>query len=98
MQSVINELFLLFQEEDQQFRYIALELCEATLQEVQRKLTEFFHVCIAVTKLWCINLMDFFYFQYVEDLTFDRRGLTPVTVLNQAMSGLAHLHSLNIGK
>ena len=42
--------------------------------------------------------MDFFYFQYVEDLTFDRRGLTPVTVLNQAMSGLAHLHSLNIGK
>ena len=41
--------------------------------------------------------MDFF-FQYVEDPTFDRRGLTPVTVLNQAMSGLAHLHSPNIGK
>ncbi|PFX20206.1 Serine/threonine-protein kinase/endoribonuclease IRE1 [Stylophora pistillata] len=55
-------------EEDQQFRYIALELCEATLQE------------------------------YVEDPTFERHGLTPVTVLNQAMSGLAHLHSLNIGK
>lgn len=53
-------------EEDQQFRYIALELCEATLQE------------------------------YVEDPTFERHGLTPVTVLNQAMSGLAHLHSLNI--
>lgn len=53
-------------EEDQQFRYIALELCEATLQE------------------------------YVEDPTFDRHDLTPVTVLNQAMSGLAHLHSLNI--
>ncbi|XP_020626094.1 serine/threonine-protein kinase/endoribonuclease IRE1-like [Orbicella faveolata] len=53
-------------EEDQQFRYIALELCEATLQE------------------------------YVEDPTFDRHGLTPVTVLNQAMSGLSHLHSLNI--
>ena len=43
--------------------------------------------------------MDFFiYFQYVEDPRFDRHGLTPVTVLNQAMSGLAHLHSLNIGK
>ena len=27
-------VFILFQEEDQQFRYIALELCEATLQEV----------------------------------------------------------------
>ena len=27
-------VFVLFQEEDQQFRYIALELCEATLQEV----------------------------------------------------------------
>lgn len=40
----------------------------------------------------------FIYFQYVEDPTFDRHGLTPVTVLNQAMSGLAHLHSLNIGK
>lgn len=53
-------------EEDQQFRYIALELCKATLQE------------------------------YVEDPTFERHGLTPVTVLNQAMSGLAHLHSLNI--
>lgn len=53
-------------EEDQQFRYIALELCEATLQE------------------------------YTEDPTFQRHGLTPVTVLEQATSGLAHLHSLNI--
>lgn len=34
----------------------------------------------------------------MEDPTFDRHGLTPVTVLDQAMSGLAHLHSLNIGK
>ena len=34
----------------------------------------------------------------MEDPTFDRHGLTPVTVLNQAMSGLSHLHSLNIGK
>lgn len=51
-----------------------------------------------VTKVLCTNLRIFFYFQYVEDPTFDRHGLTPVTVLNQAMSGLAHLHSLNIGK
>ncbi|XP_015749967.1 PREDICTED: serine/threonine-protein kinase/endoribonuclease IRE1-like isoform X3 [Acropora digitifera] len=53
-------------EENQQFRYIALELCEATLQE------------------------------YTEDPTFQRHGLMPVTVLEQATSGLAHLHSLNI--
>ncbi|XP_073245548.1 serine/threonine-protein kinase/endoribonuclease IRE1-like [Porites lutea] len=53
-------------EEDQQFRYIALELCEATLQE------------------------------YTEDPTFDRHGLAPVAVLEQATSGLTYLHSLNI--
>ena len=29
---------------------------------------------------------------------FERHGLAPETVLNQAMSGLSHLHSLNIGK
>ena len=37
-------------------------------------------------------------FQYTEDPTFDRHGLTLVTVLEQATSGLAHLHSLNVGK
>lgn len=36
--------------------------------------------------------------QYTEDPTFQRHGLMPVTVLEQATSGLAHLHSLNIGK
>jgi len=53
-------------EEDRQFRYIALELCDATLQE------------------------------YVSDEKFERHGLQPVELLYQALSGLAHLHSLNI--
>ncbi|XP_032242727.1 serine/threonine-protein kinase/endoribonuclease IRE1 [Nematostella vectensis] len=53
-------------EQDHQFRYIALELCDVTLQE------------------------------YVEDPRFDRSELQPLTVLQQATSGLAHLHSLNI--
>ncbi|XP_065065505.1 serine/threonine-protein kinase/endoribonuclease IRE1-like [Rhopilema esculentum] len=53
-------------EEDRQFRYIALELCDATLQE------------------------------YVTDANFERNGLQPVDLLYQALSGLAHLHSLNI--
>ncbi|XP_054036693.1 serine/threonine-protein kinase/endoribonuclease IRE2 [Dryobates pubescens] len=34
--------------------------------------------------------------QYVESPSFDRRGLDPVSVLRQTMSGLAHLHSLSI--
>lgn len=37
-------------------------------------------------------------FQYVESPSFNRRSLDPVSVLHQTMSGLAHLHSLNIGK
>lgn len=35
--------------------------------------------------------------QYVERKDFDRHGLEPVMLLQQTMSGLAHLHSLNIG-
>lgn len=38
-----------------------------------------------------------FLFQYVERQDFDRHGLEPVMLLQQTMSGLAHLHSLNIG-
>ncbi|XP_016157495.1 PREDICTED: serine/threonine-protein kinase/endoribonuclease IRE2 isoform X3 [Ficedula albicollis] len=34
--------------------------------------------------------------EYVESPSFDRRGLDPVSVLRQTMSGLAHLHSLSI--
>ena len=59
--------FLFLQEADLQFRYIALELCTATLQE-------FIH-----------NRERF-------------PVLEPLDVLYQATSGLAHLHSLNIGK
>lgn len=49
-----------------QFHYIALELCQASLQE------------------------------YVENPDRDRWGLEPTMVLQQMMSGLAHLHSLHI--
>lgn len=34
--------------------------------------------------------------EYVESPSFNRRGLDPVSVLHQTMSGLAHLHSLSI--
>ncbi|KAK2160612.1 hypothetical protein LSH36_129g02047 [Paralvinella palmiformis] len=53
-------------EEDGQFRYIALELCIATVED------------------------------YVIDANFDRHGLKPVELLEEALSGIAHLHSLNI--
>ncbi|ELW66283.1 Serine/threonine-protein kinase/endoribonuclease IRE2 [Tupaia chinensis] len=49
-----------------QFHYIALELCQASLQE------------------------------YVENPNLDHWGLEPEMVLQQLMSGLAHLHSLHI--
>ncbi|KAM4829679.1 serine/threonine-protein kinase/endoribonuclease IRE2 [Thomomys bottae] len=49
-----------------QFHYIALELCQASLQE------------------------------YVEKGSTARWGLEPEMVLQQMMSGLAHLHSLHI--
>lgn len=53
-------------EEDQQFRYIALELCMATLKD------------------------------FVENRFFDKRNLDTMSVIEQATSGLAHLHSLKI--
>ncbi|XP_071426961.1 serine/threonine-protein kinase/endoribonuclease IRE2 isoform X2 [Pithys albifrons albifrons] len=34
--------------------------------------------------------------EYVESPSFNRRGLDPVSLLHQTMSGLAHLHSLSI--
>ncbi|XP_019397368.1 PREDICTED: serine/threonine-protein kinase/endoribonuclease IRE2 isoform X1 [Crocodylus porosus] len=34
--------------------------------------------------------------EYVENPSFDRRSLDPVTLLHQTMSGLAHLHALHI--
>lgn len=36
--------------------------------------------------------------QYVEQKDFAHLGLEPITLLHQTTSGLAHLHSLNIGK
>jgi len=59
-------IFWMFQEQDAQFRYIALELCAATVQD------------------------------YVED-KFDRSLIDSTTLLQQMMSGIAHLHSLDIG-
>lgn len=52
-------------EQDRQFRYIALELCAATIQD------------------------------YVQG-RYDISLISPLTILQQATSGLAHLHSLDI--
>ena len=35
--------------------------------------------------------------EYVTDANFDRHGLEPVQLLEEALSGIAHLHSLKIG-
>lgn len=48
------------------FRYIALELCQATLHD------------------------------YIQGRC-DTNSITPLEILRQATSGLAHLHSLDIG-
>ena len=56
----------IFQEQDNQFRYIALELCAATVQE------------------------------YVEK-KFDNILISSTALLQQMMSGISHLHSLDIG-
>lgn len=53
-------------EQDRQFRYIALELCAATVQD------------------------------YVQG-RYDTTLIAPLDILYQATSGLAHLHSLDIG-
>lgn len=54
-------------EQDRMFRYIALELCQATLSD------------------------------YIQG-NCDRNTIKPMDILKQAASGLAHLHSLDIGK
>ncbi|XP_042903215.2 serine/threonine-protein kinase/endoribonuclease IRE1 [Parasteatoda tepidariorum] len=53
-------------EQDKQFRYIALELCHATL------------------------------YDYIEDENFKSIKLDSISLLQQATSGIAHLHSLDI--
>lgn len=60
-------LHICLQEQDSEFRYIALELCQATLQE------------------------------YVENKRLEGLALDPVMLLYQSLSGIAHLHSLDIG-
>lgn len=42
---------------------------------------------------WPLGLL-----QYVEQKDFAHLGLEPITLLQQTTSGLAHLHSLNIGE
>lgn len=37
-------------------------------------------------------------YQYVEDQQFDKSKVDPITVLHQAMKGLAFLHSIGISK
>lgn len=54
-------------EQDRMFRYIALELCQATLTEYMRG-------------------------------NCDTTAISPMEILHQATSGLAHLHSLDIGR
>lgn len=61
-----NVLRYFCMETDNQFRFIALELCQATLNDYVQRIDEF------STKI------------------------KPLTVLQQATSGLAHLHSLDI--
>ena len=56
------------QEADSQFRYIALELCVATVSN------------------------------YIEGKCKQFKDLDPIALLYQAMCGIAHLHSLGIGK
>ena len=60
--------FATLQEADSQFRYIALELCVATVSN------------------------------YVEGKCKQFKDLNPISLLYQAMCGIAHLHSLGIGR
>lgn len=82
-------------ERDRQFQYIAIELCAASLQEVR---TDLSHDHLTGGKVhMSVFTVYFQLIKYVERKDFDRNGLEPVVLLQQTMSGLAHLHSLNIG-
>lgn len=79
-----------------QFHYIALELCQASLQEVRLELREVWVGWWGGLGLQGDTLL-LAARQYVENPELDRWGLEPEMVLQQLMSGLAHLHSLHIG-
>jgi hypothetical protein len=51
-----------------------------------------------VLKAVCHDLVIICVLQYVEQKDFAHLGLEPITLLQQTTSGLAHLHSLNIGE
>lgn len=87
-------------ERDRQFQYIAIELCAASLQEVRTRQPE--HTLAPLEERFLNNWLKcrcclFLPIKYVERKDFERHGLEPVMLLQQTMSGLTHLHSLNIG-
>lgn len=51
-----------------------------------------------VLRAACRDLGPLCLLQYVEQKDFAHLGLEPITLLQQTTSGLAHLHSLNIGE
>lgn len=84
-------------ERDRLFTYIAIELCEATLQQVVRRVfenvfSESFQRKKPNDSCFCPRPL----LQYVEDPS-RFLNLNPINLLEQTMCGLSHLHSLNIG-
>ncbi|XP_044305442.1 serine/threonine-protein kinase/endoribonuclease IRE1 isoform X1 [Varanus komodoensis] len=77
-------------ERDRQFQYIALELCAATLQEVNSELLNWEQQLLH----WETQFKE--ESQYVEQKDLSYHALQPISLLQQTMSGLAYLHSLNI--
>lgn len=81
-------------EREPQFHYIALELCQASLQEVSQSSEGRWG---AGRVPGCRVTLCPSPPQYVENPELERWGLEPGEALQQLMSGLAHLHSLHIG-
>ncbi|KAM9819589.1 serine/threonine-protein kinase/endoribonuclease IRE1 isoform 2-T2 [Syngnathus typhle] len=84
-------------ERDNLFKYIAIELCAATLEQV----SDFFFIANCHFKFKIKNGIADMYLslryclQYVEDPS-NFPNLSPIMLLEQTMCGLSHLHSLNI--
>ena len=76
-------------ESDSQFRYIALELCQMTLNEFVLNQNKLNHVAPVLTNTAAVKK--------VEDLLQGvNRTLKHLNILEQATKGLDHLHSLDI--